>query len=186
MTSYITYRSFLLSLGLLMILYTTPILSSSSEDGMEGDLEAGIHVVHNHANGVPCVEKPETPYTMQNLPPTLKDDLRFTYLKNWGYRYWVLGNVLSTVKYVAGVTVVGTTNAALWSFVNEDAKEGLNIAAAVLTGSIALLQGFEAGANNKAKRYKKEAKAMIALENLRAGIPLQNLVPPLVEAEENL
>lgn len=69
------------------------------------------------------------------------------------------------------------TNAALWDFVSEEAKENLGIAIAILTLSTIVLQGLETGASAKAKRYKKEAKAMVAQANLNAGLPVQAVLP---------
>tara|TARA_R110002095_G_scaffold198410_6_gene177803 strand:+ start:2249 stop:2806 length:558 start_codon:yes stop_codon:yes gene_type:complete len=184
MNFYRDTRSFFLPLSLLLILYAPPCLSSLSGDGEEVDLEMGGHLNHDQAPGVPCSHKPDRPYTMQDVPPALRDDPRFNYLKSWGYRYWVLGNVLATVKYTTGTALLGTTNAALWGFVSEDSKEGLNIATTVLAWSVVLLKSFEAGASAKAKRYKKEAKDMIAEENLKAGTPLQNLPPRLTQEDE--
>ena len=68
-------------------------------------------------------------------------------------------------------------NAALWDFVSEDAKDSLGIVTAVLTLTTVVLQGLETGASAKAKRYKKEAKSMVAQANLNAGLPVQAVLP---------
>ena len=172
MTSYRAYRPFFLSFLCLLFFCATPSFSSNA-DVVPTDIgEATIDM------GRPtCSHKPNNPYTMQNPPEYLENNFYFNYLKKTGYIYWVTGNVLASVKYVTGIAVTGVSNAALWDFVSEGAKKSLGITTAVLTLTTIVLQGLESGVSGKAKRYKKEAKAMIAQANLNAGLPVQAVLP---------
>lgn len=166
MTSYPTYRPFFLSILFLLFFCITPSFSSHSEEAF--DEEVAIDMGHPT-----CNHKPDHPYTMQDPPEYLSHNPYFNYLKKTGYIYWVTGNVLASAKYVVGVAVTGVANAALWDFISEDTKGSLGITTAVLTLTTVVLQGLETGVSAKAKRYKKEAKAMVAQANLNAGLPVQ-------------
>lgn len=171
MTSCLTYRSFFLPFFFLLFLWVTPSFSSDIEEHEELE-EVAIDMPHPN-----CSHKPDHPYTLQDPPEYLEHNRYFNYLKRTGYIYWITGNVLASCKYVVGVAGTGVANAALWDFVSEGAKENLGIATAILTLTTIVLQGLETGASAKAKRYKKEAKAMVAQANLNAGLPVQAVLP---------
>ena len=174
MTSYSNRRSFFPAFIFLLFLCVTPSFSSDIEEVREDGIVA-INMGHRT-----CTHRPDHPYTMQSPPEYLEQDPQFNWLKKTGYIYWVTGNVLASAKYVVGVAVTGVANVSLWDFVSEDAKGNLNIATAVLTLTTVVLQGLETGVNSKAKRYKKEAKGMIAQANLNAGLPVQ----PVTDSED--
>lgn len=115
---------------------------------------------------------PGRPYDRHNVPQTLQVDPRFTYLKTWGYRYFVAAHSIGAFRYVVGLGAAGCLTASKWDYFDAQTQGNFDIAAIVLTYSYGVLEGITQYCSAKTQAYEKESQGYLDQANLDAGRPI--------------